>query len=504
MKISLLLISLFVYFNSISQNIIFPDSILKKRLIQNGVDTNQDGEISINEATPVKSLDISYGVLTRKIKDLGGLEYFTNLDSLDCSNNRLTSIPTNMLNNLEYLSCGTNYLTKLDLSHKTKLKFLDATGLQYLDSLNFGTNDSLKEVVLHYPLVNNDIDFSGLPNLEKLDYLYPRNLDLTNNSKLKYLFCPSPSGIIDVSNNPNLEYLYTSNQRNLDLRNSPKLKFLRCIGIYVNKKLDSINLSKNINLEHLELQFNNLKNIDLSNNTALQFIHLSFNQLSDVDFSNNINTKQLNCIGFKLEAIDVTGLTVLDSLSTGNFIHSINLLDRIDVSTNINLKKLYVQNSNLTVLDVSNNQLLEKIYFGGNDIDSLNLCNNSLINYLHFEESPNLSHIFIPDTNSKPAVHHAGSNNWKFYQCEPIGIKKNTVETSINLYPNPTLTELHIDGIDLTKGFQYEIINIDSEKVLSGKLIGKSIYVESLPPSIYIVRIVSENDFFVSKKFIKK
>ncbi|MCK4466266.1 MAG: hypothetical protein KAU83_11195 [Bacteroidales bacterium] len=77
-----------------------PDDNFLNALIDLGVDTNGDGIISPAEAEVITFLDVSH----RGISDMTGIEFFVNLDTLDCSFNRLAS---------------------LDFSNNTALKFLD-------------------------------------------------------------------------------------------------------------------------------------------------------------------------------------------------------------------------------------------------------------------------------------------------------------------------------------------------------------------------------------------
>ena len=64
------------------------DNNFLEALIENGLDTNGDGIISTTEAEKRKYLNVSgYG-----ISDMTGIEAFVNLDSLDCSDNKLTTL----------------------------------------------------------------------------------------------------------------------------------------------------------------------------------------------------------------------------------------------------------------------------------------------------------------------------------------------------------------------------------------------------------------------------
>ena len=103
------LISLLFLTYSYSQNITFSDNILRSRLAQattsnniakdiSGnsikIDLDNNGVITVAEATPVYTLDIK-NVTPTNISSIAGLEFFPNLRNLDCSSNNITFINLN-------------------------------------------------------------------------------------------------------------------------------------------------------------------------------------------------------------------------------------------------------------------------------------------------------------------------------------------------------------------------------------------------------------------------
>ncbi|MBR9832918.1 hypothetical protein GYB57_12280 [bacterium] len=502
MKYIVFLICTFTSVEIFSQNILFPDTLFKNRLISNGIDSNLDGEISLIEASNINSLDISYGWNFMPINDLTGLEHFVNLDSLYCSSNNISIIPISNLIEIKYLNCSYNNISTLKLFNNFKIRYLDASGND-MDSLIFGQNDSLREIHLNSVNTDSIFDFSSLSNLETLVFPSAKDLNLSNNQRLKYLDCSYSSGKIDVSNNPELEFLSCKGQSTLDIRNSPKLTYLKCIGNA--NKLDSIDLSNNVDLIRLDLWMNNISNIDLSSNTLLQHVELGYNSLINIDFTNNNKITYLSCGGPNLRNIDITGLTLLESLATGNFLDSnSSSIDSLNLSTNFNLKHLYCPSGNLTKLDVSNNQLLEDIHCGFNNIDSLILCNNPNLNYLHFDGMPQLTNVFVPNLGSTPNYYDFGSPNWQFYNCNLVSVTESKELSSIQVFPNPASDYLKIDGVNISEDYTFEIINLNSEIVLNGQFSNGLINIEELRPSLYIFKIKKNGIDLIQKKIIKK
>ncbi|MCL2329364.1 MAG: leucine-rich repeat domain-containing protein [Bacteroidetes bacterium] len=99
-----------------------------------------DGYISAEEIAEIKHINVTY----QGIQDLTGINYFTNLTSLYCSNNQLTLLNVSSLENLKILYCQDNKLTSLNVSALTNLQELNCsrnrlTALDVSNSINLYT-----------------------------------------------------------------------------------------------------------------------------------------------------------------------------------------------------------------------------------------------------------------------------------------------------------------------------------------------------------------------------
>ncbi|MGE0078100.1 MAG: hypothetical protein AB7S48_09590, partial [Bacteroidales bacterium] len=178
MKKILLLLLLFFTLISLgnAQIIVFYDWNLKTALLDNGVDTDLDGEISFDEASMVESLNIS----GYWIYDVQELEYFLNLQDLNCSNNAISSLP--FLPRLKKLYCAGNLLHSLDIRNYYELQLLDCS----LNPINVLKIDNLSLAELN--CANTNITALYIEN----DYNLT-TLDISYNSKLRKV-CSSPLG----------------------------------------------------------------------------------------------------------------------------------------------------------------------------------------------------------------------------------------------------------------------------------------------------------------------
>lgn len=184
----------------------FPDANFLK-YVEKIIDTDHSGTLSQEE----RNATVIY-VLGMGIKDLTGIEFFPELENLDCSENQLTQLDVSKNPKLKRLVCYENKLTSLDVSGNTSLTELHCYTNQ-LTSLNLGEN----------------------ANLDILNCVVNRltSLDLSGNANLTRLACSSNLlTSLDVSNNPTLILLDCERNQltSLDLSKNTELDTLDCSG----------------------------------------------------------------------------------------------------------------------------------------------------------------------------------------------------------------------------------------------------------------------------------
>ena len=94
------------------------------------VDTNRDGQISVNEAKIVRGLDL----FNFNVQSIPEIKYFTSLTYLYCTHNQLTSLDVSNNTALRDLFCAHNQLTSLDVSTNPFLLMLNC-GNNQLETL---------------------------------------------------------------------------------------------------------------------------------------------------------------------------------------------------------------------------------------------------------------------------------------------------------------------------------------------------------------------------------
>ena len=121
-----------------AQTTAIPDANFEQVLIDLGLDAAIDGAVITASIDTLTILIIEY----KGISDLTGIEDFTALTGLNCSQNQLTSLDLTQNTALTGLNCSQNQLASLDLTQNTALTGLYCMFNQ-LTSLDLTQNTAL-------------------------------------------------------------------------------------------------------------------------------------------------------------------------------------------------------------------------------------------------------------------------------------------------------------------------------------------------------------------------
>ena len=251
----------------------FPDANF--RTVVKKFDTNQDSSLSDTEIAAVKKINCS----NKGITNLKGIEYFTSLNILRCTDNQLTALDVSENTALTKLNCCFNKLTSLDVSKNTALTILECNANR-LTALDVSKNTALTEL-------NCSIN------------------ELTS---------------LDVSKNTALTELYCNDNQltSLDVSKNTALISLSCVC----NQLTALDVSKNTALQILNCNYNQLTVLDVSKNMALTGLKCRNNQLTVLDVSKNTALTDLECRNNQLTSLDVSN-TNMDDLYCGGNIYQI-------------------------------------------------------------------------------------------------------------------------------------------------------------------------------------
>ncbi|CAM1359618.1 hypothetical protein TSEDIMI_130066 [Tenacibaculum sediminilitoris] len=338
-----------------------PDTNFKEFLVgNNSINTNRDTEIQVSEAESYTEV-LNLG--GKNIRDLTGIEYFTNITQLWIFDNKLTTI---------------------DLSKNVKLKKL-YTYNNTLTSLNLSKNILLEELYCHR---------SGL-----------ENLNITTNTKLRKLICYGNFITnINLANNLELEYIDLSDNKltSIDVAQNIKLKSL----VSRKNSITELDITKNSLLELLYIRSNNITSLNLNNNAELTSLELLDNKLTSLDVSKNLKMSYLSCGGNFITNLDLSNNKLLKNLQAAN-----NQLTSITLPESSSLEDIYLSQNKLTTIDVSKIDKLRTFKLDENELTSVNLSNNASLSHVILYNNKNLTKINVANGNNAAINSFVVTNN---------------------------------------------------------------------------------------------
>ena len=289
------------------------------------IDINNNNEIEISEVLAVAKLKLySHG-----ITDLIGISSFTNLKSLNCGYNQLTSLDVTPLVNLSSLECFGNKLISLDVTPLVNLSYLDCS-FNKLTSLDVTTLGSLSKLVCMFNQLTS-LDVAPLVNLTYLDCSSNliTSLDLSNNIHIKDLYC-------------------------------------------TNNRVSSLNINNCVELVNLSASRNELISLDVSDNINLDYFSCGYNKLTTLDFSTNIgymndkafgsllvNNNQLKSIILPNFNANFPAIKLSNNLFETIEFKSVDLSNMV-CNANPNLTSIIFKNLQLNLLEINfNNAFFE-------------------------------------------------------------------------------------------------------------------------------------------------
>jgi len=383
-----------------------------------------------------EAIDIS----GQDVRTLKGIEYFTWLDILNCSNNRLADVDLskniyltilnlsgNRLTELDIskqtgllnLYCSSNILTKLDLSTNTDLRYLYCDSNR-LESLNISRNSALRILNCDFNKLT-ELDVSKQPYMLQLSCANNEliKLDLTKLTQLRILFCESNQlTALDMSGNLRLEWFTCSYNQltELDLSQQEYLTIINCNCNLLTK----LAVPQNSRLKWLLCQDNLLTELNVSGNISLEWLYCNYNYIESVD----------DVIGWRLCPRLILNKTFLfspqyrgklpvgeeitDAFKDANFLAAVreiigkpnepifdydvfkitylniasrNVLDLSGIEYFVNLLQLNCKNNQLTELDMTNNLFLTNLDCRENLLTALNVSENSELALLYCQNN---------------------------------------------------------------------------------------------------------------------
>ena len=381
---------------------------------------NPDGTVTLTDENRNIISGVTY-VSFYDIKNVSGLEYFTNVTEFYCEwVTEQESLDLTALKNLASINCNScDILTSLNVSGLDKLNYinikncpltsLDLTGLTSLTTLYMGETELTSLELSHLTNLSSlectdcklqSLNVSGLTNLTWLVCANTQveSLDLRGLTKLSFLQCTgnrlTSLDLTDQKECLTTLLCYDNNLGSLELSDLTKLQRLECYNIGA----ASLTLSDLPALTELNCGENQLTSLSLSDLPKLATLRCNKNRLTSLSLSNLPALIYLSCIDNQLTSLDVSGLTKLEDLYCYN-----NQLTSLDVSNLTALTRLYCYNNQLTSLDVSNLTALTRLYCYNNQLTTLSVgdintlkfveCHQNQLSQINLANMANLSNL---------------------------------------------------------------------------------------------------------------
>lgn len=257
---------------SIAQNVTIPDANFKAALVANQIiNDNGDSEIQVSEANNYMG---ALNVSQLNITDLTGIEEFTNIFNLNCSQNSISTFDLSNNTALTSLSLHFNQFTSIDVSALTNLTFIECSN-NSIEELDLSNNVNLTNI----RATNNSLTSFNVKNGNNTNVTLFR---AQNNSNLACI------EVDDATHSSN-------NWTNIDATTSFSTNCTTSVGVLEskNRRLTTYpNPTNGIITFSTEV---NIKEIEVYNSMGQKVKNYSANNQIDIsDLPNGIYTAKIN------------------------------------------------------------------------------------------------------------------------------------------------------------------------------------------------------------------
>ncbi len=346
MKYFYFLFALLSLSNVQSQIINIPDANFKNKLLEASpsniiafnasganikIDTNNDGEIQLNEAWQVKKLNLNDSNIT----SLQGIKSFGFLQYLRCDGNNLTVLDLSGMNHLSTLHC--EYLAGSPDNTIYPLQHINVNDCAMLNQLIYN----------HGNLIT--VSANNCTNMSKLACV---------GNQITSLSIVGATALTELS-------VAFNNLTAIDLSSATSLVVLFCR----NNQLTQIDLHDNLLLESFQCESNLLTELDVTMLSNLFMFKCDGNQLTSLDLSNHPSLTYFSCVSNQLTELNIDNSTFFDFDISDNELSSINEYSLRNVG------EFRCMNNNFTSLDLNLCKNLYELNVDGNPLVNLFIKN---------------------------------------------------------------------------------------------------------------------------------
>ena len=441
----------------------FPDANFRSYLLSK--EYGSDGVITDAEIAEITYIEVK----EMNIANLKGIEFFTALAGLSCSNNQLTALDLSKNSALVYLQCSNNQLTSLDITKNTVLTGLYCSNNQ-LTALDVSNNTDLTELYCEFNQLTslNVLGCTALTDLScysnqltSLDVTGCTSLGLkkeysTEKGMISCALNRIKGAAMDAfiaslpTNASELNVIHHQDEGNV--MTAAQVAAARAKGW----KPMAYNETDNTWLSYLgegvpepapvEINETNFtdetfrnyvsSNFDLSHNGKLEYKELisaakinvnkmNIQSMKGVEYFTDL--EQLRCKNNQISSINLSKNTLLNKLDMTN-----NQLTALDLSKNLVMEYLYVEGNQLTALDVSKHSALRELECANNQLTTLDVSKNTALTSLNCSN------------NQLTALNVSGCTALWLLDCYQNKIKGAAMDALVSGLPTQSYASLYV------------------------------------------------------------
>ena len=441
----------------------FPDANFRSYLLSK--EYGSDGVITDAEIAEITYIEVK----EMNIANLKGIEFFTALAGLYCSNNQLTALDLSKNSALVYLQCSNNQLTSLDITKNTVLTGLYCSNNQ-LTALDVSNNTDLTELYCEFNQLTslNVLGCTALTDLScysnqltSLDVTGCTSLGLkkeysTEKGMISCALNRIKGAAMDAfiaslpTNASELNVIHHQDEGNV--MTAAQVAAARAKGW----KPMAYNETDNTWLSYLgegvpepapvEINETNFtdetfrnyvsSNFDLSHNGKLEYKELisaakinvnkmNIQSMKGVEYFTDL--EQLRCKNNQISSINLSKNTLLNKLDITN-----NQLTTLDLSKNLVMEYLYVEGNQLTALDVSKHSALRELECANNQLTTLDVSKNTALTSLNCSN------------NQLTALNVSGCTALWLLDCYQNKIKGAAMDALVSGLPTQSYASLYV------------------------------------------------------------
>jgi len=485
---------------------------MKQEFIKAGADLNDDGEVTISEASKVEELFFGmisiYELKVQEIeiinsfsetieppefydcdeepedgygvghgheapeseisfeRNFQGLEQFTSLQYLGVRTKK-TIENVFLSTSLKAFTLFDEHADELRFPEGSQLKTLIYRNEQNISKIDFSNCDGLKELMLASPYAN--VELPDLLYLEELVVSMPVDFEGFVFENLSYLELESSDSGIDWNVLPNLDSLrligFSQKPIVLTNKNVSKARFGLCSSDIIIEGCSSLKLIKaqgahlryvgnNPVLEKVEVlfNFNSLGDTEITNCPMLQELNIGLSKFDKLTIRNNSTLRFLALRRADFEELVLKDLPNLEYISQASE-HEIVRFD-LNVQNFPKLRYLSLRGVSMPKLEMIDHPNLTKLYFYDTSISSIWMDAGVFDEVRIISAIPatlNLGSAFNPKTLH---VEDLATPNWygqSLERIEKLALVGNVVSEYLDLTYSNSLTHLCLEETNLTK-----------------------------------------------------